>query len=440
MGIFRVIANNRPGLGLFLALILVLFFTGCPGGGPSADSAGLGERPLRILAVGDPFASTLSKNKGLIEEQLGRRIELTQLDYTNTLAFILANAGDLESQYDLVSFDLVWLAELVEAGALAPLDAEWLSLEGDEREDFLELTVEVNRYEGSLYGLPIQPHAELLWIREDLFVANGIAVPETPEAVLAAARQLHRPGDGFYGICWNAHRGHPLGQTMAHFYAAFGGRILSEEGEPQLNTEAGRRAAQYALDLLEVSPPDILFMAWDERIERFASGKAAMTYGWMARHSAVSNHPSSVVNGAVAYLPAPVSEGTARRTVFGQWSFGIPENLSAEERAQAWEFLRILTGRPLSRLLMQEGNIGLSRRSLGNDSELQRIHPPFPVMLELAEAGLLDADIRPRITQWTALSELLGTVFFELLAGRSSVEETLAAAQAGAETLLQEVP
>lgn len=413
---------------------MAFLVTGCQpeqlGKDPLADDS-----PLRLLLVADPFAKTLRQMEPDLEAAYGREFDLVLLGYEETRMGILQNQKDRHSVYDLVSFDVAWLGELVEAGALLPVDGLYARLPEAGRADFLEVSIEVNRHGEALYGLPIQPHAELLLYRRDWFEAAGRIPPVTTEEVLEAARFFNRPEENRYGISWNAHRGHPLGQTMAHLYAAFGGSLIDSQGRPTLDTPAGLKAARFVLELLEVSPPDILFMAWDNRIEQFTSGRVAMTYGWGARHHLVEENPVSRVRGKTGYAAAPAAPGVRPRTVLGQWSLGIPANMKPDRQEEAKALLEWLTSRETVHWMAERGHVGFSRYSLAEDPELRQIHPTYPVMERLSREGRLDPDIRPRVPEWSGLSELMGTRFFEMLLGEIEPAECLRQLQAEAEAL-----
>jgi len=292
---------------------------------------------LRILVVGDPFALALRQLKTEFEAELGIAIELEIVGYNDTRALTLSNTNDIVSSYDIVSFDAVWLGEYVENNVLLPLDAFTTQSPTLQIDDFLQSAIDSSRRDGVLYGLPIQPHPELLWYRTDLFEAAGLDAPQTTDDVLNAARVLHDPQNEIYGICWNAQRGDALAQQMTHFFAAFGQPMLDENHQPTLDTPSGVKAAQYALDLLAYSPPDILNMAWDQRITRFANGSCAMTYGWGARIALVEAINPDIVPH-IGFVAAPHAPDADPVTPIGTWSLGIPSNIG-ERQELAWLFL-----------------------------------------------------------------------------------------------------
>ena len=243
-------------------------------------------KTIRLLFNADPYAFAMQKVLAEMEDRSGATIQLDVQPYDAQHQKILLNSQSKESAYDIVAVDIVWEGEFGAGNVLMPLD-EFIEASEFPIEDFFPVMVQGAQYEGKQMGIPFQPHPEILWYRKDLFEEKGLEPPKTTEELLAAAEMFHDPDNGFYGVAWNGARGQALGQQMAHFYAAFGQPLFDEEWHPTLNTEKGIAAAQYALDLVEFSPPDILNMAWDERIRLYASGKVAMTYGWAADRKSV---------------------------------------------------------------------------------------------------------------------------------------------------------
>ncbi len=390
---------------------------------------------LRILVAGDPFALALRRLKAEFELELGIRLVLEVVGYNDTRVLTLSNANDVVSNYDIVSFDVVWLGEYVANNVLLPLEPFATESPVLQMDDFLQSALDSSRWDGVLYGLPIQPHPELLWYRTDLFAAAGLDAPQTTDEVLNAARALHNPDVGLYGICWNAQRGDALAQQMAHFFAAFGQPILDTNDRPTLDTPQGLKAAQYALGLLAYSPPDILNMAWDERITRFANGSCAMTYGWGAR-VALAEAINPDIIPLTGFVAAPHAPDAPPVTPMGTWSLGIPSNIG-ERQEIAWWFLEWLSSPQQQRRLAQAGNAGFPRYTLADDLALTARYPHFPLIAALDRENRLASWMRPQIPQWNAMAEILGAVFSDMLRGELSAQQAVTLAQDQLETLLQ---
>jgi len=383
-------------------------------------------KTFHLLVVGDPFANALRSASVELEKQSGARISIEVAGYNDVRRLILQNARDAQSNYDIVSFDVLWASEFARAKVLAPL--QLAHAPGLQVDDFLPLALRQSRVGQDQLGLPIQPHPELLWVRQDLLKQAGLAAPVTTDDLLAAAKTLTRPKEGLYGLCWNGQRGQALGQQMAHFYGAFGQPLLDAAGRPTLDTPRALAAARFAKSLLAVSPPDVLAMAWDQRTRAFAKGTCAMTYEWAARSYLAEQDAASVVAGKVAYWPAPHARNEASVTPLGTWSLGVPANLGAKHSA-AEQFLFWLSAPEQQRLLAQAGNGGMPRLSLLNDKQLARTYPAFPAVAQLSQTNGLADSMRPGVPQWADLAEMMGSVFHSMLSGQLTPEAATALAQ-----------
>jgi multiple sugar transport system substrate-binding protein len=386
-------------------------------------------KTFRLLVVGDPFAKALKQASVELGKRSGAHLNIELAGYNDVHRLILQNARDEKSNYDVVSFDVVWSGEIAKAKVFAPLRLNLAP--GLQADDFLPLAMQQSRLGPDQLGLPIQPHPELLWVRKDLLAQAGLAAPVTTEDLLKVAHKLTHPGNGIYGLCWNGQRGQALGQQMAHFYGAFGQPLLDESGRPTLDTPSARAAASFAKSLLAVSPPDVLNMAWDQRTRSFAKGSCAMTYEWAARSYLAEHDPASVVAGKVSYLPAPHAPGESTATPLGTWSLGVPANLGARHD-DAEQFLFWLSEPAQQLLLAQNGNGGMPRLSLLNDPQLGSIYPTFSVVARLSQANALSDSMRPAVPQWATLAEMMGTVFHDMLSGQLTAEAATALAQARA--------
>lgn len=406
---------------IYTMLVGLLLIVGFHPASALPEDALLGET-LRVLVAGDPFAVALQNARPTLEAASGTELHIEIASYNDVRRRVLLNALDLESAYDIVSFDVVWAGEYSANNILLPLDDHIASTPALDVADFVQSAYAASRYDRQQLGLPIQPHPELLWYRTDLFDAEGLAPPETTADLLRIARQLHDPARDQYGLCWNAQRGQALGQQMAHFYAAFGQPLLDERGRPTLNTPTGIAAAAFAQSLMAFSPPDIMNMAWDQRVTRFSRGGCAMIYGWGARAAVVEDPDISTVAGKVGYAPAPHAPGSPPITPFGTWSLGIPANVGERENI-AWEGLAWLSSAEVQKVLAENGNGGTTRYSILTEPALAERYPFFPLVVELERSQQLKDWMRPPIPQWPNLADILGNVYHDMLLGQITPTE-----------------
>src|SRR5262245_12973980 len=176
---------------------------------------------VRLRAFFDQTFLIMRQQRAALRRMTGAGFDLA-IEHIDALrARILANEGRRPSAFEIVAVDLPWIGELGRAGLLLPLD-ELIADRHVNPADFHPAGWQAGRYQGRQLGIPIEPMAELLFYRKDLFAKARLPPPDTAAAVVASAQALHRPQAGMSGIAWNAARGTPVGQTFIQVLAAFG--------------------------------------------------------------------------------------------------------------------------------------------------------------------------------------------------------------------------
>ncbi len=312
---------------------------------PNAMRAGIGSgRALKILSPADPTFRTLSDLSSKLEELCGAQIEIVNLPLDELQNEIMKNAERSNSRFDVVAVDLPWIGQLAQQKIIEPL-TDIIEKERYNWFDFHTAAWRGSSYRGHQYGVPIQPTAELLFCRTDFFSEAGLAIPKTTDEVALAARILHRSQHDLSGIVMNYGRGTPVAHTFLQTLADFGQPVINltaldddfdtkeiqgENFRPMIDTPAGHATAKYLLELLEYAHPESLRCNWDKRISLFATGKAAMTYGWSVRAAAIELDSESPAHGNVTYVGHPPAPGMRPVSPIGGFSFAIPANLPAD--------------------------------------------------------------------------------------------------------------
>ena len=81
--------------------------------------------------------------------------------------------------------------------------------------------------------------------------------------------------------------------------------VWRRAGSPPLNTDRALEAADYLMQLLDYSPPDILSMSWYERVRPYGAGHVAMAYGYTLLAPYFELNENSPAHGNTGYLPHP---------------------------------------------------------------------------------------------------------------------------------------
>jgi multiple sugar transport system substrate-binding protein len=291
-----------------------------------------------------------------------------------------------------------------------------------------------------------------MFYRKDWFAREGLTPPATHDEVIAAARHFHDSRAGRYGVAWNAARGTALGHTFMMTCAAFGqpiidlpeiaggydvGELGTRDFRPTLDTERAHAAADYLMQLLEYSPPDILSMSWYERVRPYAAGKVAMAYGYTLLAPYFELDETCSAHGNTGYLPHPHGPDGTPIAPVGGYALCIPANLADERVADAVEALIAFTSPAAQKLYAQNGSRTAPRYSVGGDPEVQRLSPIFETVDQMSWRDELQFWPRPPIPQIPDIIQLCGTELHDMLRGLVTPRDALARVQAGAEEILK---
>jgi len=407
---------------------------------------------LSILVHGDPTFMVMGSLKRQFEQVVGTRIAQRAFSIDRLREEALRNAQRKASRYDIIAVDLPWIGEFATLGVLQPLDAI-MDLERLDPADFHTAGWQAAHWGGRPYGVPSQTTPELMFYRQDLFREAGLEPPATTDQVLRAAAVFHAPRHDRYGIAWNAARGTALGHTFMMTCADFGQPIIEmpriaggfdatgladKPAEPTIDTPRGRDAAEYLLELMRFSPPDILSMSWYERVRPYAAGKIAMAYGYTLLAPYFELDRSSPANGRTGYIPHPAGRGASNLAPVGGYVLGIPSNLPAERLAAVVEALIVFTSPEAQKLYVQNGSRTLPRYSVGADPDVRRLSSVFEAVEGMSWRDELQFWPRPPIPEISEIIRICGEEFHDMLRGIVPPRVALAKAQSRAEAAIRQ--
>lgn len=411
---------------------------------PNAMRTAVGyDRTVRLLCPIDPTFKTLADQIRTLNELCGASLDITTLPIDELHEAILENHGLAESSYDIVSFDLPWIGELSQKGIIQPLD-DIIETERYNASDFHTAAWKGSRSGGKQYGVPIQPTAELLFYRADLFSEAGLQAPKSSEDVLFAAKTLQGSRFGLSGIVMNFGRGTPVAHTFVLTLADFGqpvidlpwigdefdvGDIEGEHFRPMIDTEAGRRTAEHLLALRDYAHPESMQCNWDKRIALFAGGKAAMTYGWSVRAAAFELDEKAAAHGQVDFAVHPPAPGARAVSPIGGFALAIPAGLSEERTRSAWKVVEYLTRPELMKWYVQAGNLTSPRFSTSADPEVRSFSKIIDRIDAMERRGEIQLWPRPPVPEFSDILYVLGEEIHDMLGGRVTAAAALSSAQ-----------
>lgn len=405
---------------------------------------------IRVLVHGDPTFMVMDTLKRQFEQVIGTEISQRAFSIDRLREEALRNAERDTSRYDIIAVDLPWIGEFAEKNVLTPLDSV-MDLSRLDPADFHTAGWKAAHWNERAYGVPAQTTPELLFYRRDLFAKAGLEPPATTDALLHAARTLHEPRRGRYGIAWNAARGTALGHTFLMTLADFGQPVLDlpenaggfdtnhlarRAYRPTIDTETGLRAAEFLLELLDYSPPDILSMSWFERIRPYAAGTVAMAYGYTLLAPYFELNDTSAAFGQTGYLPHPAGPGASQIAPVGGFVMGIPTNLAPDRIPAATEALTVFTSPAAQKLYVQNGSRTNPRYSVSADPDVRSVSTIFDAVDGMSWRDELQFWPRPPVPEIGGIIQICGEELHDMLRGINSPREALQRAQNRADALM----
>jgi sorbitol/mannitol transport system substrate-binding protein len=197
--------------------------------------------------------------------------------------------------------------------------------------------------DGRLYGAPFYGESSMLMFRKDLTEKAGIRFAERPSwaQVREAARRLHDPQQGVYGICLRGKPGWGENVTLLSTMAnSQGGQWFNMDWKPQLDSKAWQDALKLYVELLSLyGPPAPTSNGFNELLALFKAGRCAMWVDATIAASFLNDPRYSRVAGQVGYAQAPAGTTAKGASWLWAWALAIPSatpRAAAAQRFVAW--------------------------------------------------------------------------------------------------------
>ncbi|MGB8813483.1 MAG: sugar ABC transporter substrate-binding protein [Paracoccaceae bacterium] len=321
--------------------------------------------------------------------------------------------------------------------SLNDLPAEW------DAADLLPAIAGGLTVDGNLYAAPFYGESSMVMYRTDLMEKAGLTMPEAPtwaDIKAAAAAMTDKEGE-IYGVCLRGKAG--WGENMAFLTAmsnSFGAKWFDESWNPQFDGEAWKATLTFYLDLMtNYGPPGASNNGFNENLALFNQGKCGMWIDATVAASFVTGKESTVAD-KVGFALAPDNGLGKRGNWLWAWSLAIPAGSAKTEAAKT--FVAWATSKEYAELVAsKEGWANVppgTRTSLYANPEYQKV--PFAKMtldsINSADPTHPTVDPVPYVgVQFVAIPEFqgiatsVGQQFSAALAGTTSMEDALAAAQ-----------
>jgi len=299
--------------------------------------------------------------------------------------------------------------------------------------------------DGKLYAAPFYGESSMIMYRKDLFEKAGLKMPESPtwEFVADAAKKITDKSTDTYGICLRGKAG--WGENMAFLTAtanSFGARWFDEKWTPQFDQPEWKNTLTFYVNMLKESgPAGASSNGFNENLTLFNAGKCGMWIDATVAASFVTDPKQSKVADKVGFALAPNTGLGKNGNWLWAWSLAVPAG--SQKAASAEKFVAWATSKHYLELVAaKEGWANVppgTRKSLYANPDYQKAASFAKLTLDsINSADPTHPTVKPvpyvgvqfvAIPEFQGLGTAVGQQFSAALAGSTSIDDALAAAQ-----------
>lgn len=408
-----------PWLVVFFAGSLTLF--GC-----GSDGEPVGEKLTTIVFKHGKIAGDPAKLAGIIAVFEAENPDIKVKDEPLPAStdeqhqFYVINLQAGSADFDVLSMDVIWIAEFARLGWLRDLSH---LLDESEREDFFHGPIEAVTYEGKIYAIPWYIDAGLLYYRKDLLEKYGYSPPQTWEELVGIARTITAQEDELYGFIWQGKQYEGLVCNALEYLWSHGGEVI-QNGEVVLNSPQNVKALQFMRHLIteyQVSPALVTTMIEEPTRHIFGNGRALFLRNWPYAWN-IFQQGGSAIKGKVGVCKLPAFPGFASASTLGGWQLGVNGNSKHPQVAE--KFIEFMTSPRIQKRLALTVGYKPTRIALYEDPELLAEQPFFVMLYDV----FTHARPRPVSPYYMMITQVLQPEFSAVVSGIRTPAEALQSA------------
>lgn len=459
--------NNRSRLAMAGGLLsLALVATACSGGfggnagngggggggdsgsGSTNDGGGTSGVTIDVIAVNLPAQEDLvAMTAEHFTPATGITVNFTLLPENDVRAKITQEFSSQAGVYDVATLSNYEIPFYADNGWVVPID-DYLAQDSDfEPEDMLpSMMASMTGSDGKTYGMPFEGQSSFTMYRKSVFDELGLTMPSNPtwDEVAELAATIDEQTD-MDGICL---RGLPgWGQQLAPLNTVintFGGTWFDENWDAQLTSPETVEAVEFYVNLIqEHGEPGAAQAGFVECLNRFMQGDAAI---WVDATNAGGpvEAADSPIAGDIGYAQSPVKLTDASGWLW-TWAWGI--QAASTEQDAAWQFVSWASSREYEELIAEKydwSRVPYGKRQSTFDNPAFQEGAPFyeAAMEAITSVDAENPGVQPRpypgvqfvgIPEFISLGTTVSEYIASAIAGSTSVQEALEAAQVAAQ-------
>jgi trehalose/maltose transport system substrate-binding protein len=333
---------------------------------------------------------------------------------------LAAGAGDI----DVFQIDVIW------PGMLASHLVDLRPLIGDSAEQHYPAMVRNNTVGDRLVAMPWFASVGVLYYRQDLLAAHGVAVPDSWPALTEAATRIQDTerasgNGGMWGYVWQGRAYEGLTCNALEWVAsAGGGTVVDRDGQVTVNNPRAVAAVDQAAAWVDrISPPGILNYAEEEARGVFQSGNAVFMRNWPYAW-ALAQSADSPVRGRVGVAPLPGGVLGDSAATLGGWQLAVSRY--SEHPTIAADLVRYLTSAQEQKRRAIAASLNPTIPALYADPDVLAAAPFFADLQDI----MRQAVARPSSvtgSRYNQVSNAFWSAVHRVLSGKQPAAQSLAA-------------
>ncbi len=325
---------------------------------------------------------------------------------------------------DLFLMDVVWINQFYRSGWLVPMN-EYMNKSNLSEDVFFEKALNlVDRYNDTLYALPVFMDVALLYYRNDLLKKYGIeSPPKTWKELIQYSQKIiesEKPRK-LNGFVWQGAQYEGLVCVFVEFINSNGGGIITN-GKVKLDSEKNIEALQFMSDLIhkyKISPENIYTEMKEEEARRsFQRGNAIFERNWTYA-ATLHSIDGSVVKGKFGITDLPHFEGHNSHSTMGGWHIGVSKYSDVKD--EAWKFIEYVTSYNFQKKMILEIGWNPGRKDVYKDEEVIKKIPHLKIM----EDVFYKTVSRPNLPYYPQVSVVIQRNVNECLSGKITAREAI---------------
>ncbi len=393
---------------------------------------------IKVLMLESSASDAIKMLLPDFEQQKGIKVQIDTYPIVELYEKICSESQ--KNTYDIFQIDVPWLAEFIESNFLAELDS-FISTYPETIEGFIPGVLNIySKYKNKYFALPYMFGTQLLFYRKDLFenlnikqqfkkiYQNELKPPKTWKEFNIIAKfftKSFNPDSPIeYGTTLGAR--FPTG-AICEFLPrmwSYGGEIIDISGNLFLEEKAAIKGLKNYIESFSYSFPNSVENYWEEEVEEFSQGKAAMMILFVAHVTEITDRSKSKIVGKIGYEIIP-----GNCPVLGGWSLGI--NKKSENKSSSFSFIRWATSKEIAIPYTILGGF-TPRIDLFKSSDLLTIYPWLPKALESfsmsKERSVSKVTTNGKVSE-REFENIYGNSIIKAIKGELSAEEAIKLAQ-----------